>query len=64
MRCNVAEYVNGWRFNGLYDGEKWLIYLKPFFMRSTNEASKQTNTRTHARTHLNAIGENAIMHFA
>ena len=31
MSYNVAEYVNGWRFNGINDDEKkFRIYLKPF----------------------------------
>ena len=40
--------MSGWRFDGLNDDEKWLIYLS---MRSTNEEFKRTNTHKHTYTH-------------
>ena len=48
MSYNIAEY--GWRFNGLRDGETIADLCKAVFVRSNNEAFKQTNSHTHTHT--------------
>ena len=44
---NVGEYVSGWRFNGLHDGEKMADLSQIVIVRSTNEVFTRANTHTH-----------------
>ena len=52
MIYNVAEYVTGWRVNGLHHGETMADLSQTVFDRSTNEAFKRTNTHTHTHIHI------------
>ena len=64
----IAEYVIGWRFNGLHNGKTMADLSQTVCVRSNNEAFKWTNTNTtqnihkhiHTHTPTNAIGENAM----
>ena len=47
MSYNIAEYIIGWGFNVLHDGEKWRIYLK-LFEHLINEVFKRTSTYSNA----------------
>ena len=63
MSYNFAEHANGWRFNGLHDGEEMADYLQPFSCGlSMRPSNGRTNTHTHilirTLTPMNAIGEN------
>ena len=67
MSYNIAEYVIGWRFNGLHDDKTMANLSQTTFVRSNNEAFKWTNTHTFTHTHthtdtnpMNAIGEYAM----
>ena len=48
MSYNIDEYVIGWRFNGLRDGEKCRIYLKSF---SCGTSMKRLHDRTQTHSH-------------
>ena len=52
MSYNVAEYIIGWGFNGLHDGEIIAYLFQTVFVRSSNEAFKRTSTQTHTHTHI------------
>ena len=51
MSYNVIEYIIGWHFNRLHEGEKWQIYLKPFFYVHHGVVHRRIHTHTHAHTH-------------
>ena len=64
---NIAEYVVGWLFSGLEDGEKMADLSQSFStgppMRDTHtHTHTHTNTHTHTHTHtpMIAIEENAM----
>ena len=52
MSYDIAEYVSGWRFNGLHDDDKWRICLKPFSYGEPMRRSKLTSTHTYTHTHI------------
>ena len=50
MSYNIAEYVVGWRFNSLHNGETMADLSQTVFVRYKNGAFKWTNTHKHTNT--------------
>ena len=52
MSYNVAEYVHGWLFCDLQEGEKGRIYLKPFSSGPPTKHTGHTHTHIHIHKHI------------